>query len=126
MTESASVSENAAVSAEQASEQASEQANQQASKSLLEVTLEGAIALAKDNNNYPQATTQFEALLAQIESTHPEVSPLLKTLWREYISAQRSATFWQSLSDAEKDLSEKMSESNIQLKQNYMRLIQEQ
>ncbi len=123
MTESASVSENAAAPANW---QAEKQANEQVSKSLLEVTLEGAIALAKDNNNYPQATTQFEALFAQIESDNPDIAPLLKTLWKEYISAQRSATFWQSLSDAEKGLSEQMSASNIQLKQNYMRLIQEQ
>lgn len=122
MTESAAMPENAVAQSQADKDQASDQAG----KSLLEVTLEGAIALAKDNNNYPQATTQFEALLTQVESEHSDIAPLLKTLWKEYISAQRSATFWQSLSDAEKDLSEKMSESNIQLKQNYMRLIQEQ
>ncbi|MEM8502385.1 MAG: hypothetical protein AAF716_04455 [Cyanobacteria bacterium P01_D01_bin.1] len=116
------MSENAVAQSQEDKDQASDQAG----KSLLEVTLEGAIALAKDNNNYPQATAQFEALLTQVESEHSDIAPLLKTLWKEYISAQRSATFWQSLSDAEKDLSEKMSESNIQLKQNYMRLIQEQ
>ena len=115
MTQSASMSENAA-----------EKANEKNSKSLLEVTLDGAIALAKEGRNYPQATTQFEALLAQIEPAHPDVAPLLKTLWREYLSTQRSAAFWESMSDAEQNLSEKMSASNIQLKQNYMRLIQEQ
>lgn len=129
MTESASISENAAAPGDQADQQVNQQ---QAStqeddqcQGLFAVTLEGAIALAKDNN-YPQATSQFEALTAQIELAQPEITPLLKMLWEEYLSAQRSATFWQSLSDAEKDLSEKMSESNIQLKQNYMRLIQEQ
>ncbi len=115
MTESASMSANA-----------NDQASEKSTKSLLEVTLDGAIALAKSSGNYPQATVQFEALLAQIESAHPEIAPLLKTLWQEYISTQRSASFWESMSDAEKGLSEKMSESNIQLKQNYMRLIQEQ
>lgn len=123
MTGSAPASENAAA---KANEKGSGQNSNQASKSLLEVTLEGAIALAKNSGNYEQATTQFEALLAQIEPAHSDVAPLLKTLWKEYMSTQRSAAFWQSMSDAEKDLSEKMSESNIQLKQNYMRLIQEQ
>lgn len=95
-------------------------------KSLLEVTLSGAISLAKDGKNYSQATEQFEALLAQVKKGSPESATLLKQLWKEYISVQRSAMFYESLSDAEAGLSEKMAQSNIQLKQNYMRLIQEQ
>ncbi|MEL6161759.1 MAG: hypothetical protein AAGJ95_11045 [Cyanobacteria bacterium J06554_11] len=93
---------------------------------LLAVTLSGAIALAKEGKQYTQATAQFEALLTQIQAESPVTAPLLKQLWEEFMSAQRSAAFWQTLSDAEKELSDKMSESNIQLKQNYMRLVQEQ
>ncbi len=96
------------------------------SKSLLEVTLSGAIALAKSGDSYDQASEQFEALLGQVAAESPAVAPLLKQLWQEYMSVQRSAAFWQVMSDAEKDLSDKMSATNIQLKQNYMRLIQEQ
>ncbi|MEL6602170.1 MAG: hypothetical protein AAFP20_02960 [Cyanobacteria bacterium J06614_10] len=94
--------------------------------SLLTVALSGAIALAKEGKQYNQATAQFEALLTQVQTDSPATAPLLKQLWEEFISAQRSAAFWQTLSDAEKELSDKMSESNIQLKQNYMRLVQEQ
>lgn len=96
------------------------------SPSLLEVTLSGAIALAKDARNYEQANVQFEALLAQVSSDSPAVAPLLKQLWKEYLSAQRSATFYESLSDAEQGLSDSLVESTIQLKRNYMRLLQEQ
>lgn len=95
-------------------------------KSLLEITLAGAIALTKGKPDLEQANEQFAAILKQVRTETPAVAPLLEMLWSEYTSAQRSATFWQSLSDAEKDLSDKMSETNIQLKQNYMRLIQEQ
>ncbi len=95
-------------------------------KSLLEVTLSGAISLAKDGKNYEQADSQFEALLPQVKAESPEAAKLLKQLWKEYLSVQRSAMFYESLSDAEAGLSEKMAKSNIQLKQNYMRLIQEQ
>ena len=95
-------------------------------QSLLEVTLSGAIALARDGQNYDQANVQFEALVEQMESDSPEASKLLKQLWKEYIAVQRSAVFYASLSDAEAGLSEKMAESNIQLKRNYMRLVQEQ
>lgn len=96
------------------------------SQSLLEVTLSGAIALAKESGNLTQANEQFDALLKQVEADSPAVAPLLKQLWKEFTSVQRSAAFWQVMSDAEKDLSDKMSATNIQLKQNYMRLIQEQ
>mgnify|MGYP001111715548 CR=1 FL=1 len=96
-----------------------------ATKSLLEVTLSGAIALAKSGDN-DQASEQFEALLSQVEAESPAAAPLLKRLWQEYLSVQRSAAFWEVMSDAEKDLSDKMSATHIQLKQNYMRLIQEQ
>lgn len=94
--------------------------------SLLEVSLSGAIALAKDAKNYEQANVQFEALLAQVSAESPTVAPLLQQLWKEYVGVQRSATFYESLSDAEKDLSDRMAKSNIQLQQNYMRLVQEQ
>lgn len=94
--------------------------------SLLAVALSGAITLAKDAKNYKQANAQFDALLAQVSADSPSVAPLLKQLWKEYMSVQRSATFYENLSDAEKDLSDQMVKSNIRLQQNYMRLVQEQ
>ena len=95
-------------------------------KSLWEVTLSGAIALARESDDMTQANQQFEALLTQVEAESPAAAPLLRQLWQALTSVQRSAAFWQVMSDAEKDLSDKMSATNIQLKQNYMRLIQEQ
>ncbi|PZO12674.1 MAG: hypothetical protein DCF25_17240 [Leptolyngbya foveolarum] len=93
---------------------------------MIEVSLAGAIALAKDGKNLPAATEQFEAILAQVRTESPTGAMLLRQLWQEYVSIQRSATFWENMSDAEKGLSEKMAESNVQLQRNYMRLVQEQ
>lgn len=101
-------------------------AAQPSPKSLVEVTLSGAIALAQCGKSYDQAAEQFAAVVAQVESDSPEAAKLLQQLWKEYISVQRSAVFYEGLSNAEAGLSEKMAESNIQLQQNYMRLIQEQ
>ena len=99
-------------------------------QSLLEVTLSGAIALAKDSKTHPQANAQFESLVKHVkngsEAEREEITQLLKRLWKEYLAVQRSATFYASLSDAEKGLSDKMAESNIQLQRNYMRLVEEQ
>ena len=96
------------------------------SQSMSEIALAGTIALAKSGKDYDQANRQFEALASQIGGDNPEAGKLLKQLWKEYVAVQRSAIFYESLSDAEAGLSEKMAESNIQLKRNYMRLIQEQ
>lgn len=90
------------------------------------IALKGAVALAQDPKTHPQAKEQFEQLCASLESEHAEVTELLQQLWQEYVSLQRSAAFWEGMSDAEKGLSEKMAEKNIQLKQNYLRLMQEQ
>jgi len=103
-----------------------EQSPAEPSQSLLEVALTGAIALTQNGQNYDQANAQFEALASQLETDSPEASKLLKQLWKEYVSVQRSALFYESLSDAEAHLSEKMAESTVQLKRNYMRLVQEQ
>ncbi|MGC1308368.1 MAG: hypothetical protein WA885_14175 [Phormidesmis sp.] len=103
-----------------------EAVSEQPKQSLLKTTLSGAMALARENNNYAQANEQFEAVVNQIESDPSEAATLLKQIWKEYISVQRSANFYESLSSAEADLSQKMAKSNVQLKQNYMRLIQEQ
>lgn len=94
------------------------------SPSLLE-SLQEATRLAQSVETYPQAQATFAELYEQVETSTPEAAELLKILWREYISAQRSAIFWQELCQVEKHLSERLSESHLQLKQNYLRLMQE-
>lgn len=94
-------------------------------KSLIEASLTGAIALAKDNNT-KGADEQFKAIFAEVQSESPTSAKLLRQLWQEYVSVQRAALFWECMSDAEKELSDKMTESNVQLQRNYMRLVQEQ
>lgn len=90
------------------------------------IALKGAIALAHDVKTHDQAKAQFAELYPQLEQESPLVASLVKQIWDEYISLQRSATFWKGMSDAEKELSDKITESNIQLQQNYNRLMQEQ
>lgn len=97
----------------------------EAEKSLIETSLSSAIALTKDNN-LQSASDQFEAIVTQVSAESPTAAKLLRQLWQEYTSAQRSAFFWENMSDAEKDLSDKMTQNNVQLQRNYMRLVQEQ
>lgn len=89
-------------------------------------TLQSLIALAEDVANHGQAHAEFEALYDQVRHSHPELADLLKSLWQAYVAAQRSSAFWKELSEVEKKLADRMTESHLQLRQNYLRLMQEQ
>ena len=87
--------------------------------------LNEAIALTKDIQTHPEAKAKFEALEADLAGENPEMLELVKRLWDECISAQRSSAFWKEMSDAEKALADGAMAASIQSKQNYMRLVQE-
>lgn len=89
-------------------------------------TLQTALKLSQAVSTHPQARSEFEQIKAQLENSSPELADLFTTLWQEYLSAQRSAAFWQELCQVEKHLAERLTESHLQLKQNYLRLMQEQ
>ena len=88
--------------------------------------LQTAIDLAQAFDHHSQAQAAFQELLADVQGQHPLVASLLERLWEEYLSSQRSSLFWEQLSTVEKRLSDQLTESHLQLKQNYLRLIQEQ
>jgi hypothetical protein len=88
--------------------------------------LQTAIDLAQALDQHSQAQAAFQELMADIEVQNPLVASLLERLWKEYLSSQRSSLFWEQLSTVEKQLSDKLTESHLQLKQNYLRLMQEQ
>jgi hypothetical protein len=89
-------------------------------------TLQTAIKLAQDVNTQDQAHATFNALYADLSGKDPETAAMMQSLWREYVASRRSVTFWQELCQVEKHLSERITESHIQLRQNYLRLMQEQ
>jgi hypothetical protein len=88
--------------------------------------LQTAISLARQVQQHPEAHQAFQAVLGEIKAESPIAADLLEQLWKEYIGSQRSSQFWEQLSEVEKNLSNRLSESHIQLKQNYLRLMQEQ
>lgn len=87
-------------------------------------SLQTVMSLAQRDPQAAQA--EFETLHQTLERQSPQAADLVALLWREYLTAQRSARFWQELCQVEKHLSERLSESHLQLKQNYQRLMQEQ
>ncbi|MGB3135296.1 MAG: hypothetical protein WBG38_15030 [Nodosilinea sp.] len=88
--------------------------------------LQEAIKLAQQVQQHPQAHQAFQDIVKDIKAESPQAAELLEQLWGQYISSQRSSLFWEQLSEVEKNLSDRMSESHMQLKQNYLRLMQEQ
>lgn len=88
--------------------------------------LQDAINLAQRVPQHPEANRAFQAVVDELKAQSPVAAVLLEQLWREYIGTQRSSLFWEQLSEIEKKLSDRMSASHIQLKQNYLRLMQEQ
>ena len=88
--------------------------------------LKTALENATETQTFDTARQQFEAIQRRLDAQSEALAPVVQLLWREYLTARRSSLFWQELSDAEKSLADNMAEKNIQLKQNYMRLVQEQ
>ncbi|MBW4461085.1 MAG: hypothetical protein KME47_12735 [Nodosilinea sp. WJT8-NPBG4] len=92
----------------------------------LSTRLQTAIGLAKEVQQHPEANQAFQEVVGELKTESPIAAELLEQLWQEYIGTKRSSLFWEQLSDVEKNLSDRLSQSHIQLKQNYLRLVQEQ
>ena len=88
--------------------------------------LETAVKLAQDVETQNEAHATFNELYENLRSSDPDLATMLQILWREYVTSQRSITFWQELCQVEKHLSERITENHLQLRQNYLRLMQEQ
>jgi len=88
--------------------------------------LQECIKLAQSLKTHERAKEQFRQWRDRLAQDNPQVADLLTLLWEESIRANRSALFWEELSNVEKELSDRMTQETIQLQQNYLRLVQEQ
>lgn len=87
--------------------------------------LRKCISLVQEVANHAQANQAFEQLQDSLATENPQAAELMELLWKEAIAARRSAEFWHDMSNVEKDLSNRMMENMAQLRQNYLRLMQE-
>ncbi len=88
--------------------------------------LKACLALSEDVTAHDRATEQFQELRETIATDSAQAQEVLDQLWFELLRARRSALFWQKTSDVERELTERMAASHLQLQQNYLRLVQEQ
>ncbi|MBW4579927.1 MAG: hypothetical protein KME42_10185 [Tildeniella nuda ZEHNDER 1965/U140] len=90
------------------------------------------LAQLKDCLALAQNPTQQEAARQTMAQLLSEVSPntiaaeIIDALWNELLTARRSTAFWEQISDAEKEIGDRLTQDNIRLQQNYLRLMQEQ
>ncbi len=90
------------------------------------IQFQTCLSLANDFSRHLEANQAFAEFQDQLAIDYPIMAEMLGILWGEMLSARRSATFWEHLSDMERQLTEQMAESHIQLQQNYFRLMDEQ
>lgn len=82
--------------------------------------------LVNELSSYAEANQAFTQLNDQLAVDYPVAAEMLKLLWVEVLSARRSASLWEQLSDIERQFTAEMTASHAQLQQNYLRLVQEQ
>lgn len=90
------------------------------------IRIQECLSLANDFSRHAEANQAFIDLKDSLAVDHPIAAEMLSLLWHEMLSARRSASFWEQISDIERQLTEQMTASHVQLQQNYLRLVQEQ
>ena len=89
------------------------------------IQLKKCLTMAQDVGSHAEANRAFEQLCGILDAENPMAAQLLEMLWQEAIIARRSAIFWQQMSDVEKDMANRMMENMTEMRQNYLRLMQE-
>ena len=87
--------------------------------------LKDCLSLAQNPTQQEAARQTMTQFLSEID-LNPAAVEVIDALWQELLSARRSTAFWEQISDAEKDMGDRLTQDNIRLQQNYLRLMQEQ
>ncbi|PSB16727.1 hypothetical protein C7B76_11115 [filamentous cyanobacterium CCP2] len=90
------------------------------------VHLQECLAMARERSHHCEASQAFNQLHSNLATSHPIAAEVLRLMWNELLSTHRSADFLEQLSNIERQFNEQMTESHVQLQQNYLRLLEEQ
>jgi hypothetical protein len=99
--------------------------NSSASELLLE-EMQACLTLAEDTRTHEEADARYNQLRDRLIADESDSVAMLDLMWKSVLSGRRSSFFWQKMCDAEQKLTERMAESHVQLRQNHLRLLQEQ
>lgn len=89
-------------------------------------SLRECIELTRDPKEHQAADEAFAAIKGALGDAPSETLEVVERLWSELLMARRSAAFWEQISDVERAMTERLAADHFQLKQNYLRLLQEQ
>ncbi|MEB3231251.1 MAG: hypothetical protein VKJ64_09595 [Leptolyngbyaceae bacterium] len=88
--------------------------------------LQECLNLIKDAATRELAVQKYTLLRDRILTQYPAMVDLLDMTWDALLTSRRTAHVWERLCNTEKQLTDRMAESHVQLQQNYLRLVQEQ
>ncbi|MGG6293554.1 hypothetical protein ACQ4M4_03935 [Leptolyngbya sp. AN02str] len=89
-------------------------------------TLQTCFDLARNPKTQTDASEIFAEVQQQLTDHDAVTQELVNRLWKEVVTARRSAAFWEQISDVERTMTEQLAANHVQLQQNYLRLMQEQ
>jgi hypothetical protein len=101
----------------------------QPSKQMIDQPIEElqvCLSLTQNTANHQEAEEQYKQLRDRLVGEDDDVARILDLMWKEILASRRSAFFWEEMCNVEQRLTERMAESHVQLRQNYLRLVQEQ
>ena len=87
--------------------------------------LKRCLSLSQDAATHAEANQAFEQLRERLNAENPKMVELMELLWQEVLAARRAAAFWHQISDVEKQMADQMLRHLTELRQNYLRLMQE-
>ncbi len=87
--------------------------------------LKDCLLLAQNPAQHETARQAMTQLLSEIAPDTAAIE-VIDAIWQELLTARRSTAFWEQISDAEKEMGDRLTQDNIRLQQNYLRLMQEQ
>jgi len=87
--------------------------------------LKDCFSLARNPTQQETARQNMAQLLSDL-AVDAVAAEVIDALWQELLTARRSTAFWEQISDAEKEMGDRLTQDNIRLQQNYLRLMQEQ
>ncbi len=87
--------------------------------------LQSCLALSRNPTQQDEARQIMTQLLSEIEPD-TAATAIIDALWNELLAARRATAFWEQISDAEKEIGDRLAQDHIRLQQNYLRLMQEQ
>lgn len=87
--------------------------------------LQECLTMAQTLGTHADADRRFLDLEETLSDDAATIA-VLEALWKEVLAARRSANYWEQISDVERSLTENLASNHFQLKQNYLRLLQEQ